>query len=71
MRTIKEPNLAQLLMELRFAPEQQRKKQLDAAERLLAITNPDKEYPFEFVCYHITDYRPKSSNAQELIKFTQ
>ncbi len=68
MQIIKEPNLAQLLMQLRFAPERERKKQVDAAERLLGLINSEREYPFEFVCFHITDYRPKSANAQELIK---
>ena len=39
MQVIKEPNLAQLLMQLRFAPARERKKQVDAAERLLGLIN--------------------------------
>ena len=68
MRPIKDRNLAQLLMQLRFAPEIQRRKQLDAAERLYALIDKDKEYPFEFVCFRITGYHPKGLAGQPLIK---
>jgi RNA polymerase primary sigma factor len=66
MRPIKSQNLAQLLMQLRFTPEKKRRKQLDAAEKLVAIIDKDKEYPFEFVCFRITGFNLKSEN--ELIK---
>ena len=41
-------------MQLRFTPEKKRRKQLDAAEKLFAIIDKDKEYPFEFVFFRIT-----------------
>jgi len=66
MRPIKSQNLAQLLMQLRFTPEKKRRKQLDAAEKLVAIIDKDKEYPFEFVSFRITGFNLKSEN--ELIK---
>ena len=59
MRPIKNQNLAQLLIQLRFAPHKHRQKQLDAAEKLLAIIEKDKEYPFDFVCFRITGFHPK------------
>ncbi|MHC4557510.1 MAG: sigma-70 family RNA polymerase sigma factor [Planctomycetota bacterium] len=68
MRRIKSQNLAQLLMQLRFTPEKKRRKQLDGAEKLFAIIDKDKEYPFEFVCFHITGFHLKSSAESELIK---
>ncbi len=68
MRGIKNRNLAQLLMQLRFAPRQQRRKQLDSAEKLMAIINTEQEYPFEFVCFHITGFRPKEPVAGEPVK---
>jgi len=68
MRPIKSQNLAQLLMQLRFTPEKKRRKQLDAAEKLFAIIDKDKEYPFEFVCFRITGFHLKSTNEDELIK---
>ena len=49
----------QLLMQLRFTPEKKRRKELDAAEKLFAIIDKDKEYPFEFVCFRITGFHPK------------
>ena len=68
MRPIKSQNLAQLLMQLRFTPEKKRRKQLDAAEKLVAIIGKDKEYPFEFVCFRITGFHLKIANEGELIK---
>jgi RNA polymerase sigma factor (sigma-70 family) len=68
MRRIKNQNLVQLLTQLRFAPQRKRYKQLAAAEKLFAIIDKNKEYPFEFVCFKITGFRPKGYTAQELIK---
>jgi RNA polymerase primary sigma factor len=68
MRRIKSHNLAQLLMQLRFTPEKKRHKQLDAAEKLVAIIDKNKEYPYEFVCYRITGFQPKGDIDSELIK---
>jgi len=68
MRQIKSENLAQLLLQLRFIPQRQRQKQLDAAEKLLAIIDKNKEYPFEFVCFRITGFHPKTALQQQLIK---
>ncbi len=68
MRNIKSQSLAQLLLQLRFTPENKRRAQLDAAEKLYAVIEPEKEYPFEFVCFRITGFHPKSPVAEELIK---
>jgi RNA polymerase sigma factor (sigma-70 family) len=68
MRPIKSHNLAQLLMTLRFTPEKKRRKQLDAAEKLIAIIDKDKEYPYEFVCFRITGFHLKSTDEAEFIK---
>ena len=55
---IKNKTIEQLFMELRFSPRTQRQNQLDEAEKLLRIIDPDKDYPYEFVCFKITGYRP-------------
>jgi len=68
MRKIQCQNLAQLLMQLRFTPEKKRRKQLDAAEKLFAIIDKDKAYPFEFVCFRITGFHLKSDIEAPLIK---
>lgn len=68
MRQIKNRNLAQLLAQLRFTPQKHLRKQLDSAEKLLAIIKADKEYPFDFVCFHITGFHPKALPEQQPIK---
>lgn len=68
MRKIKNQDVAELLVQLRFAPRKHRQKQLDAAEKLFSVIEPDKEYPFDFVCYRITGYHPKGSARQQLLK---
>jgi RNA polymerase sigma factor (sigma-70 family) len=55
-------------MQLRFTPQKKRRKQLDAAEKLFAIIDKDKEYPYEFVCFRITGFHLKSAHEGELIK---
>ncbi|MFH1614232.1 MAG: sigma-70 family RNA polymerase sigma factor [Planctomycetota bacterium] len=67
MRSIKNPNLAQLLMQIRFLSESQQLKQLGAAEELVTKLEPDREYPYEFVCYSITGYRPKGPESADII----
>jgi RNA polymerase sigma factor (sigma-70 family) len=65
MRRIKSANLAQLLMQLRFTPEAKRRAQLEAAERLYALIDEGRKYPYDFVCFHITGYNPKTGIEQE------
>jgi RNA polymerase primary sigma factor len=67
MRKIKSPNLAQLLMQLRFTPEVKRRAQLEAAERLYCLVEPEKQYPYDFVCFQITGFQPKSNPEPEVI----
>ena len=45
-------------------PRAQHLKQLGAAEELYKIVSPNQEYPFEFICFKITGYRPKEHNTQ-------
>ncbi len=54
-------------MQLRFTPENKRRKQFDSAEKLLGIISKDRQYPFEFVCFRITGFHPKGPIAEELI----
>ncbi len=68
MQQIKNHNLAQLLMQLRFTPPSKRRKQLEGAEQLLSIIDKDREYPFEFICFKITGFRPKGQIDWQPIK---
>lgn len=44
--------------QVRFAPPARRIEQLTRAERLLSEIDLVKDYPYQFVCYRITEYRP-------------
>ncbi len=65
MRSMKTDIMEQLLMELRFAPAAARFKQAQAAERLLTMVKKGMEYPYEFICFQITGYRPKGKAARD------
>ena len=49
--------LEQLTEQVRFAPPGIRQEQLDRARALLAQVRPERAYPYQFVCYRITNYR--------------
>ena len=68
MRKIRNKNLGELLVQLRFTPLKNRQKQLESAEHLFEIIEKGKEYPFDFVCFRITGFHPKALPAGELIK---
>jgi RNA polymerase primary sigma factor len=46
--------------QVRFAPPGKRQEQLLRAQKLLMEIEPTREYPYQYVCYRITDYRPDS-----------
>jgi RNA polymerase sigma factor (sigma-70 family) len=57
----KHPALKQLTdQQVRFAPPARRQQQLARAERLLAEIEPDRQYPYQYVCFRITEFRPDS-----------
>jgi RNA polymerase sigma factor (sigma-70 family) len=59
MSAYKHPALKQLAdQQVRFVPPPRRLEQLKRTERLLAEMADDKQYPYQYVCYRITDYRP-------------
>ena len=55
----KNPALRQLKeQQARFAPRERRLEQIDRAEALLGEIVLDKPYPYEYLCYRITGFRP-------------
>lgn len=60
MSTFRLDSIAQLARELNFAPQDVRAAQVDSAEQLLNLIDPAKAYPFDFVIFRITGYRPKT-----------
>ena len=59
--------MEQLFSQLRFAPLKQQKKQLRSAGELAQIVEPDSHYPFEFVCFRLTGYRPRKDLSGKFI----
>ncbi len=56
--------VAELRHQLKLSPVRLRLKQLDAIEHLVDLIEPDKSYPYDFVCHRITGYQPKGSVSQ-------
>ena len=44
--------------QVRFAPPERRLEQMSRAEQLLNDIDPIREYPYSFVCFRVTDFRP-------------
>ena len=42
----------------RYAPRERRLEQIDRAEQLLGEIDGEKRYPYEYLCYRITGFRP-------------
>jgi RNA polymerase sigma factor (sigma-70 family) len=61
VNAFKNPVLKQLTdQQVRFTPPSQRMQQLAKAEGLLAEIEPDRPYPYQFVCYRLTGFRSAS-----------
>lgn len=59
--TFVHPGLRQLCDQLvRFSPPFRKVEQAERANELLAQVDPKKRYPWQFVCFRITLYRPDS-----------
>ena len=46
--------------QVRFAPRDKKVEQVDRAEKLLTELEPQRTYPYDYLCYRITDFRPES-----------
>ncbi len=46
--------------QVRFAPREKKLEQVSRAEKLLAEIEPARTYPYDYLCYRITDFRPDS-----------
>lgn len=44
----------------RFAPPARRQEQVARAEKLLAEIEPGKAYPYQYICFRVTDYRSEA-----------
>ncbi len=58
-------SIAELTHQLKLSPARLRLRQLDSAEYLIDLLEMQKSYPYDFVCHHITGYRPKNATQQK------
>jgi len=65
MAEIKCEQLNKLLEQSRFFSENQRMGQLDACQKIIRLIQPGREYPYEFICYHLTGYRPSGGGLAD------
>ena len=58
-KTYRHPAMKQLKdQQTRYAPKERRLEQVDRAEQLLGEIEATKQYPYEYLCYRITGFRP-------------
>ena len=71
MKEYRHPALRQLKeQQVRFAPVDKRLGQLDRIEKLLTEITPSKKYPYQYVCFRITDFRT-DANPNLMIEGTE
>jgi len=56
----KTASIRELAKQLLFSPEPVRRQMIDRAEKLVGLLDSSKVYPYEFVCYQVTGYRPRT-----------
>jgi RNA polymerase sigma factor (sigma-70 family) len=67
MPKYKSADIGQLGHQLTLSPRRLRLSQIAGAERLLELIEPDRSYPYDFVCFHLTGYQPlQPSGKSEL-----
>lgn len=59
MSSFRLAEIGRLAHELALSPRDLRLRQIAGAQRLLDLIEADKEYPYAFVCFHVTGYRPR------------
>jgi RNA polymerase sigma factor (sigma-70 family) len=69
MRRYSNKPIATLASELRAGLLRLRRRFVDAAEALIQIIDPQQDYPYDFVVYRVTGYRPTTpEDGQELLR---
>ena len=67
-REYQSPELRELRdQQIRFAPRAKKLQQVEAAERLIVEVDPDKTYPYDYVCFRVTGYRPTEPASAKII----
>jgi RNA polymerase sigma factor (sigma-70 family) len=59
--------LGNLIVQLRFESPQTLLEQSYKAERLIKLLASDKQYPYDFICYKLTDFKHKDAQNPALL----
>lgn len=59
--------IEELALQLNHSPRRLRMEQLRGVDALLGLIDPDRAYPYEFACYHITKFQKRRAEAGALI----
>ena len=63
-KSYRHPAMKQLRdQQTRYAPKDRRLEQVERAEQLLGEIEHAKQYPYEYLCFRITGYRPDGWSA--------
>ena len=62
MKSFRCTEIAQLMHELTLSPRRHRLRQLSGISRAIELIDPKREYPYSFVCFQITGYRPRRTD---------
>ena len=60
-------DMADLAHQLTLSPRRLRVAQIQEMEAVLGLVDPDRSYPFDFVCFRITKYRKRSSRTSAFV----
>ena len=67
-REYQTPELRELRdQQIRFAPRIKKLQQVEAAERLIAEIDGEKAYPYEYVCFRVTGFRPAEAVSAKIV----
>src|SRR5215203_4290220 len=62
--TYRNPLIKQLRdQQVRVASRDKKLEHVNRAEKLLAEVDADRNYPYEYLCYRITEYRPDTATG--------
>lgn len=67
MKTYRHPEIKQLAHELALSPTRHRLRQLSGIARAIELIDSDREYPYSFVCFTITGYRPRRKSEDAVL----
>ncbi len=67
MKSFRYPEIAQLRHELAMAPARHRLGHVAGIAQAIVLIDPSRDYPYSFVCFHVTGYRPRRGGEDAVL----